>query len=67
MSFQRFAYSSTTSSCMDKRRLQLDSAHQIGLGSTSYDFSDCSGELQEGGKVCWVEFFMLAEFSVFRL
>ena len=51
---------------MDKRKLQPDSARQLGLGSISYDFSDCSGELQEGGEVCWAEFFMLAEFSAFH-
>ena len=61
------ACTATTTGPSDKRRPQLDSARQIGLGSTSHDFSDCSGELQEGGEVCWAEFFMLAEFSAFRL
>ena len=40
-----FPCSARTSSPMDKRRPQLDSARQIGLGNTSHDFSDCSGEL----------------------
>ena len=38
-----FANGATTSSPMGKRTPQLDSARQIGLGSTSHDFSDCSG------------------------
>ena len=37
---------------MDKWRLELDSTRQIGLGSTSYNFFNRSGELQEGGEVC---------------
>ena len=61
------ACTATTTGPSDKRRLQLYSTCQIGLGSTSHDFSDCSSELQEGGEVCWAEFFILAEFSAFRL
>ena len=61
------ACAATTTGPSDKRRPQLDSAHQISLGSISHDFSDCSSELQEGDEVCWAKFFMLAEFSVFRL
>ena len=45
------ACAATTMRPSDKRRPQLDSARQIGLGSTSHDFSDCSSELQEGGEV----------------
>ena len=61
------ACAATTSDPGIKWRPPLDSARQIGLGSTSHDFSDCNGELQEGGEVCWAEFFMLADFSAFRL
>ena len=41
----------TTTCPSDKRRPQLDSVRQIGIGSASHDFSDCSSELQEGGEV----------------
>ena len=44
-----FGYSARASCPMDKWGTRLDSAHRIGLGSTSHDFFDCSGELQEGG------------------
>ena len=44
-----FIIGATTSSPMDKRSPQLDSAHQIGLGSTSHEFSDCSGDVSERG------------------
>jgi len=40
-----FAYSARTDSYRVKRKAQLDSARQIGLGSTSHDFSDCSGDV----------------------
>jgi hypothetical protein len=39
-----FACGVRTSSPMDKRRLPLDSAHQIGPGSTTHEFSDCSSD-----------------------
>ena len=50
---------------MDKQRLQLGSAHQIGIGNTSHDFSDCSGELQKGGEVWLAEFLLLTSFQRF--
>jgi len=43
----------TTSGHMDKRRPQLDSAHQTGLESTPYEPSDCSCDVSTGGQVCW--------------
>src|SRR5436305_784355 len=46
-----FGYSARASCPMDKWGTRLDSAHRIGLGSTSHDFFDCSGELQEGGEI----------------
>ena len=41
-----------TSSCMDKRRLQLDSVHQTGLESTSHDPFDCNCDVLTPGQVC---------------
>ena len=46
-----FACSARTSSPMDNPRLPLDSARQIGLGSTPHEFSDCSGDVSRGGEV----------------
>ena len=40
-----FVCGATTIDPMDNRRLPLDSARQIGLGSTSHEFSDCSGDV----------------------
>ena len=51
-----FVCAATTSDAGIKWRLPLDSARQLGLGSTSHDFSDYSGELQEVGEVWWAEF-----------
>ena len=45
------ACAATTMRPSDRQRPQLDSTRQIGIGSTSHDFSDCSSELQEGGEV----------------
>ena len=50
---------------MDSWRLQPDSDRQIGLGRTSHDFSDCSGEPQEGGEVCWGGIFAGGVWNVF--
>jgi len=38
---------------MDKRRPQLDSAHQIGLMSHPHESSDCSVDGLYGGQSCW--------------
>ena len=52
---------------MDKRRPQLDSAHQIDLGSTSHEISNCSGDVSTGGQKELAEFLRLAEFETFLL
>jgi hypothetical protein len=60
-----FGYSAGTSSCMDKPREQLDSAHQIGLGSTPHDCLTVVVMVFEGGEVCWGANVLLAEFWTF--
>ena len=35
---------------MAKQMLRLDSARRIGLGSTSHDFFNSSGDVQTGGE-----------------
>jgi len=45
----------TTSGCMDKWRPQLDSARQIGIGSTPHKSSDCGVDVLTGGEVCWAK------------
>ena len=61
-----FACGATTSNAEIKRRTPLDSARQIGLGSTSHDFFNSSGDGWEGGELVGAEFFLLADFSAFR-
>ena len=51
---------------MAKQMLRLDSARRIGLGSTSHDFFNSSGDGWEGGELVGAEFLLLADFSVFR-
>ena len=46
-----FACSARTSGPIDKQSSQLDSACQIGLGSTSHEFSDCSGDVSRGSEM----------------
>ena len=50
-----FACSAGTRGPTDKRRLPLNSTCQIGLGNTHHEFSDGSGELQEGVKFAGLE------------
>ena len=59
-----FACGATTSSLMDKRRPQLDSACQIGPGSTPHEFLTVVVMVLRGGEVCWMEFFVGGVFSV---
>jgi len=47
--FNVFACGAPTSGPMEKRRPQLDSAGQIGVGSTAHDLCDCSGDGDRGG------------------
>jgi len=42
----------TTNSAMAKQMVLLDPARRIALGSTSQDFSDCSGDGLWGGENC---------------
>ena len=45
-------YGAATSCAMTERRPPLDSARQMGIGSTSHEFFGCSGDLSRGGEVC---------------
>ena len=41
---------------MDKWRVQLESAHQKGPGSTSREVYDCGGDASTGGEVLLWQF-----------
>ena len=62
-----FACEVTTSGATTKCMVPLDSARQIGLGSTSHEFSDCSNGLSKGGEVCLGGIFWLRNLGTFSL